>query len=221
MKIYNLALVCLAVLSICCIGSVSGSDDIDKRVAMCLKHRAGLHGAKKTCDCGGDPLLCTCGPACGCANCPLHNPKVKSPGPLEWAIYQAEHNRAVAQNKPLIIWVGETSPICEQRWSQYLHARLSEYDGQGWSTNGPEVIVARPDGFGGMTLAGRLDGIPLLSQVQAALSGQRKEVQAQPNFFPASTVPIMPQYQPMSFMPAMPMMGGFGGGFGGGGGGGC
>lgn len=166
--------------------------------------------------------LCPCGPSCKCTegecgsvNCPSLK---KSPGPVEWALYMVQYNKALVDNKPLLVWVGETCPSCERQWTSYIHARLSEYDGtDGVTDTGPEVIIAKPDGLGGMTIAGKLKGIPVLNQVQEILS-PKPAFQQQSYCTPTVYSP------PPMFMMPMPMMGGFGG-FGGGGmmmgGGGC
>lgn len=157
-----------------------------------------------TCDCSGDASLCTCGPNCQCPGCAASKKQPQSPGPIEWALYMVQYQKALRANKPLLIWVGETCPICEQQWSDYVHARLSEYDME----TGPEVIISKPDGLGGMDLLGRLPGIPKLEAVNNLLSPTvQYKATYQPTFF----------MQPMSTM--MPMMGGFGGGMIGGGGG--
>lgn len=149
------------------------------------------------------PLDCACGPDCPCTagECGSPNcPSLKAaPGPIEWIIYQTKYNQAVRQNKPLLIWVGVACPPCEQQWAEWIHAHLSEYDGPPYESSpyrGPGVIVARPDGMGGMTRTGTLSGVPLQSEVQALL-GLRK----------AAPLTFAPPVMPM-----MPMMGGFGGG---------
>lgn len=152
--------------------------------------------AKGVCACGAK---CDCkNGECGDANCP--SLKVSSPGPLEWAVYLAQYNRALSANKPLLIWVGETCPACESAWSEYVHARLSDYHDE----TGPEVIVAKPDGLGGMSVVGRLDGIPKKDQVTGLIQGVQSR---------AVTPAAPPVFQPT---PMMLMMGGFGGGCAGG-----
>lgn len=170
------------------------------------KGGCGCSCAERGCNCA---IPGECGdPGCCCGR------KAKSPGPIEWAIYEAQYNKALKANKPLLIWVGETCPSCESRWTEYVHARLSEYDGKNGTETGPEVILARPDGLGGMTIAGRLDGIPAKTAVDGLLN---------PAPPPRPVVQFAPRPIPM-MMPMMPM-GGFGGGmmggFGVGGGGSC
>jgi len=65
-------------------------------------------------------------------------------------------------------------------------------------------MVATPDGLGGMTIAGYLQGIPQKTQVDALAAIPRRIVQGAPqfNFSPVMAAP----------MPMMPMMGVFGGG---------
>lgn len=67
---------------------------------------------------------------------------------------------------------------------------------------GPGVLVMKPDGNGGMTIVGKLEGIPALSSVQADLQGVQQTQQVQQAF--------QPVFRPMPTM--MPMMGGFCGG---------
>jgi len=153
---------------------------------------------------------------------------INEPGPVEWAIYEMQYQRALKGNMPLLIWVGVTCPKYETAWTQYVHAHLSEYHGE----TGPEVIVCHEDGLGGMTIAGRLAGIPTLASVQGLLkprSNPRDDpTWGNPN--PYNTNPHWP-YQavaPVSLplvgsccgpMGCGPMIGGFGmpmGGFGGG-----
>lgn len=193
------------------------------------------------CSCGS---TCTCqGGECGDPACPTLDPfsirnsrgRKSSPGPIEWAIYEMQYNKAIKENKPLLIWVGETCPACENSWTQYIHARLSEYDGTKGTEKGPEVMVCKPDGLGGMNVLAHLDGIPSKSAVEAIMSPQQTQttqIQASiplNNIIPQQLVfqPTFPMMGGCSMGCGMPMMGGFGGfgggmmgGFGGGFGGG-
>lgn len=130
-------------------------------------------------DCGclvGAPCVCGTDCACGAARLVVHARPAQAPserpGPVEWALYRLAYERAVGQNRPLIIWVGETCPSCEASWPEYVHARLSEYDGPPYETTpyrGPGVILAKPDGLGGMDRLGTLSGVPSRDQVKALL----------------------------------------------------
>ena len=153
------------------------------------------------CDCPcGENCTCTAG-ECGCA-CGVS--VKRSPGVVEWAIYRVQYEKAIKENKPLLIWVGETCPLCENNWPEFIHARLSEYtDG----SKGPCVIVGKPDGMGGLNRVATINGIPTLPEVNAAVATHTATAQVVQRFVP------MPPPMPMM----MPMMGGFGGGRGGGG----
>lgn len=179
--------VCLVVCATFCTESVYGSDaktDARIRVALALTN-AGKVQTQTHCYCGGDPSVCTC-TDCQCLNgqsCLA----AKSSGPLEYAIYLAAYDSALRQNKPLLIWVGETCPACENRWTEYVHARLSQFGG--WGTTpieqGPEVIVAKPDGLGGMDLTGRFQGIPTKASVEGLLNPVRQGILSRPLSAPA------------------------------------
>lgn len=187
---------------------------------------------------------CPCGASCNCLtgecgspDCPsLAKTSVKSPSAIEWARYLVKYNLAISQKKPLIIWVGETCPPCEAKWTDFVHAHLSEYDGAKGVEAGPEVIIGKPDGLGGITVAGRIDGIPTKPAIDAllALKSNSRDDPTWGNVnpynhnshWPYQSLRIAPPMSMLSFRPMMaPMMpimggfGGFGGGFGGGGGG--
>lgn len=187
------------------------------------------------CSCGAS---CTCiGGECGDPRCPNIDPfsarnavkRNRGPGPIEWVIYEAQYNKAIKQNKPLLVWVGETCPSCESTWSQYIHARLSEYDGPKGVETGPEVMICKPDGLGGMNILARLDGIPSKPVVEALLNPSQTQSTSTGSNTLSTTIPQQLVFRPMSMpMMSMPMMGmggfgmgGFGGGFGGGMVGGC
>lgn len=216
-KILPLLLLTCVLCFAVCLGKVQPAElSPEARAKVALAFVSNSPKAR-TCDCGGNASICTCGPNCDCPGCAINaNVYKKAPEPIEWALYRVQYEKAVAQNKPLIIWVGETCPACENRWTNYLHARLTEFGG--WSgvplEQGPKVIVAKPDGLGGMNVVGRLEGIPGATAISDLLSHQRQAVQS-----PITCV------SPMMCMPVCdPMMGGFSGGMmmgGGGGGGGC
>lgn len=194
------------------------------RVALALSKTS-------SCPCGAN---CNClAGECGSPNCPsLTKTSVKTPGAIEWARYLVKYNIAISQKKPLLIWVGEACPPCEAKWTDLVHAHLSEYDGDKGAETGPEVIIAKPDGLGGMNICGRINGIPQKPQIDAILALTKRGTNGNvgsgpscqsPAYLPSQVLP-QPTYIPMispmmPMMRPMPMMG-FGG-FGGFSGGGC
>lgn len=196
----------------------AGEMDVRTRVALALQQ------AKNKSPCGCTSCTCAAG-ECGDLFCPANARTTTrsnyptAPGALEWQLYLLQYQKAVKAGKPLLIWVGETCPACESNWSEWVHARLSDYNGE----TGPEVIVAKPDGLGGMSILSRLDGIPSHNAIAALLESRPQATQAG-----AVAMPVlrpMPMMMPMMGgcgpMGCGPMMGGFGGGMMMGGGGGC
>ena len=193
------------------------------RVALALAAVQAKPAKNLDCPCGAT-CTCTAG-ECGSPNCPSLRAKktAEAPGPIEWLAYKLAYSTAVREHKPLLIWVGETCPACEAEWGEYVHARLSEYDGDTTIYRGPGVIIGRPDGMGGMDKIGTLSGIPTKDAVKTLLAPVPKNPYDDNPHWPYRSVPqaFLPMMPPP--MPMMPMggFGGFGGGFGGGGGGGC
>lgn len=121
--------------------------------------------------------------------------------------YQKAYERALRENKPFLIWVGQVCLPCEQKWSDCIHARVKEYDGPRGTEPGPCVIIGIPDGDG-FRRAGTLQGCPTRADLDRLLN------------LPKQIAPPVIQ-QALSFKPMIPI-GGFGGGMMmGGGGGGC
>lgn len=186
------------------------------------------------CTCGTatkrPPILgsCKCGVNCPChagecgdLGCPTaHGPKE---GIGDVLAYRIGYNRAISQNKPLLVWVGETCPACEAQWTQFVHCRVSKWDSRITDSpiaeyDGPGVKILKPDGLGGLTTAGTLDGIPTQLAVTSLLQEKQQAVTQQAVQQPQLVFRPMPMMPPP--MPMMPM-GGFGGGMMMGGGGGC
>jgi len=192
-----LFLTTFALLVPCCPdGYGAQPTDARTRAALALAHLNPVKKEQADCGCGG-VLPCSCGPNCTCGFVDK-----KQPGLIERSVYLVHYNRAVAANKPLLVWIGEACPPCESAWTEFEHAHLSEYPAQSGTVTGPCVMVTRPNGLGGMTIAGYLQGIPSKAQVDALAAIPRQTIQFVPqqfNFVPA----------PMSMMP---MMGNFGGG---------
>lgn len=214
----SLVLLTLLSWSSICLNVFSQETDksaaIRARVALSLsqaKHKAkrGACHCDLSCDCSCSNCQCTFPGECGSSTCTCGlNTTAQSPGPLEWVIFEAQYSRALKAQKPLLIWVGETCPACENQWTDYIHARLTEYRGE----KGPEVIVGKPDTLG-FSVVGRFNGIPRREQVAAALGVLTKvSATASPDPLPLFIPQFIPQF--------IPMMGGGGGG-GGGGGRGC
>ena len=153
--------------------------------------------ASAGCPCGAS-CTCTAG-ECGARDCP--SPSKTGPGPWEWAVYQVQYNRAVRQNKPMLIWLGETCPACEEQWTEFVHTRLSEFDSPSRGTEkGPACVVCKPDGLGGMNRLATLNGIPTRAEVDALVAEG-----------PVSSTPAVQTFRVIPMMRPM-MMGGFGGG---------
>jgi hypothetical protein len=130
---------------------------------------------------------------CGDIGCP---PRI----PGDWLMYKIGYEKAISSNLPLLVWVGETCISCEKQWTEYVHCNISVFDSgvvdaQVTTYLGPGVMVLKPDGLGGMTIVGKLSGIPTKEQVDSALNPLPAVIQK-------TAQPRMP----------MPMMGGFGGG---------
>lgn len=161
-----------------------------------------------TCSCG-ENCTCTAG-ECGSDGCPaLTTSTYAQPGPGEWVVWNIQYERAVKSNKPLLTWVGETCPACQEQWGEFVHAYLSEFDSPAGNYQGPGVVLCKPDGLGGMDRVGTLGGIPTRQSVDAlagltvnTVSWNQQPVRyvQTPTFVPA------PMFQPM------PMMSYFGGG---------
>lgn len=114
---------------------------------------------KAACPCG-DKCTCTAG-ECGSPDCPSLKGK---------STYEARYALAVRTGKPLLIWVGEACPVCEGKWADWIHVRVKDWQGQRCD---PCVIVARPDGRGGLESAGVIAGIPTRADVEDRLTPPR------------------------------------------------
>jgi len=231
MKYLLLILLCLFFLCPLLAASEADTDRAAQVLVRALQKRGTPITYKVPgCACGAD---CTCVSGdCGDPNCPsLTKRKVstKTQTPGEWLLYEVRYAQALKANKPLLIWVGEACPPCEAKWTDFVHAHLSEYDGNKGKEVGPEVIIAKPDGLGGMDIKGRIDGIPTKLAIDAMLR-PRSDPRDDPTYdnvnpynhnphWPYQSRLVMPPPMPM-MRPMMPMMGfgGFGGGFCGGGG---
>lgn len=177
---------------------------------------------------------CSCGASCNCISGECGDPnchsltKTSKKSAIEWARYLVKYNIAISQKKPLLIWVGEACPPCEAKWTEFVHAHLSEYAGDKGTETGPEVIIAKPDGLGGMDISGRINGIPQKTQIDAILALPRGNPRDDPtwdNVNPYNTNPhwpyksALPMVMPQSMMVMRPMIpmammrfGSFGGG---------
>lgn len=155
----------------------------------------GRQGAKKPpacqcfddCDCqlGQRGEDCACGGGCPCAR--LSGRKALT---LAEAI-----DKAVRQDKPLLVWVREVCPPCEHAMPDYIHVHVSRYEGTNDVVTKCGVIVGKPDGQGSIDRLATLPGFPTAEQVAAVLAPK-----ATPTMY----------YRPAPVM-MMPMMG-FGGG---------
>lgn len=222
MKLFSSVLLVALAATLICVPQLYADSATQARVKAALA----IAKTKAKAGCGCDPCTCVAG-ECGSPNClsltrvtRSKYPTLKeNPGPIEDAAYLIQYNKAIQQNKPLLIWVGETCPSYEQQWTEFVHARLSEYDGKQGAEFGPEVIVGKPDGLGGMDLLSRLNGIPTKNAVDAVVALAKPAEYTNPYktnpHWPYQSV--QPMFQPMPMM--MPMMGGcdpMGCGFGGG-----
>lgn len=128
---------------------------------------------------------------------------------MEWVLFQVQRGKALSANKPLLVWVGESCPTYERAWVDFVHARLTKYDGDRGVEKGPLVLVCKPDGSNKLSIVARLAGIPERTIVDGSL-------------FPQEQIPPSPVSQitpPFFTLPMQPMFNGFSGG--GSGGGGC
>jgi hypothetical protein len=170
---------------------------------------------------------CGCNNACGCgttAGCsgdcwPGCETLTKAGG----LTYSDAYRRAVREGRPLVCWVGFACPSCERECADAVHVHVDSFRGD----DSPCVVVARPDGRGGMDRVASLTGAMGPGRLAGALlSRPTAGVAASGGFAPAfgqggcangSCGAVGGFYGPP------PMAGGgfFGGGFGGGGGGGC
>jgi hypothetical protein len=109
------------------------------------------------------------------------------------------HRRAIKENKPLLLWVGQPAravPGC-------VSVHLERYQ----RAHSPGVVVGMPDDDGEVTRVADLSGAPSDREIKAKAVLPTPEPQAAPSY----------QFAPQAYA------GGFGGfgGFGGGSGGGC
>lgn len=84
-------------------------------------------------------------------------------------------DRAVAENRPLLIWIRQVCVPCQKAMPDCLHVHVTEYQGERDLVQDCSVIVGRPDGRGGLTRVATIPGCPddLKQQVQAALAPPR------------------------------------------------
>ena len=133
--------------------------------------------------------------------------------------YEQGYAKAVAENKPLLVWVGHyTVPGYTSHWAaaagwvQCVKDRLADCPGGG-------LCAARPDGQGGLERLGCVpDKDRPVQEAEVLLMLQRPSV-----IHAASAPPVTFRAAPQFFAPAPAAFGGFGGGmrFGGGFGGAC
>ncbi len=142
-------IVAVSLLCICISqGQVPAHSETVPNVALAatLSPRVEAPKAKQAfCKCGAN---CECGIDCRC------NELSTDAGRLS-----AAAKRAVADGKPLLIWVGQTC-ACDREMSDFVHVHLGEYDGIRGKETSQEVIVGKPDGKGGFTVAARIAGCP-------------------------------------------------------------
>jgi len=191
MKTLLFSVLLLYPLAFCCPKACGAKPaDARTRAALALAHLNPVKKEQADCGCGG-VLPCSCGPNCQCGFVGK-----KDPRPIEWLVYEVQYNKALTQNKPLLVWVAETCPPCESKWTEFIHAHLSDYTPQGGlSYHGPGVVVARPNGDGmGMTVTAKIDGIPTQASVDAAanISRQVFRVLPQVSYVQTPQVTFMP-----------------------------
>lgn len=140
----------------------------------------------------GDPA-CTCGTkakkqtacpcGCGCTTCACTYPaECGNPSCTCGSKLAAKHaltleeaaDKAIRQNKPLLVWVAEVCPPCEKKMPGYIHVHVAGYSGYQTTIAEPSVLVAKPDGQGGLNIVKVLPGIPDVRDVQTALAPPRQ-----------------------------------------------
>lgn len=185
-----------------------------------LKGRAAVPtGQHCTCpSCGCSRCLCVADGKCICPCCGVQN-QPAAPAP---STFKLLFDRAMTEDRPLVMWIAEVCPPCEAKMRGYVHAHLEDYEGDAT----PRVIVGRPNDKGGMDRLATFPGIPDTEQIKAAARGTPTPAPApaQPvpvSFFRPAPMPMFGGGMPGMFGGGIPMMGGFGGGMMGGGGGGC
>lgn len=155
------------------------------RVALALAVAAEpprVRPARRGCPCG-----CSCGGACQCASpgqCGEPDCTCGAAKRPARSSFSAAYHRAIAEGRPLLIWVAEVCPPCEVKMSGYVHAHVQQYDGYSGLVTEPCVVVGRPDGMGGLVRVGTLPGIPTPEQVRAILAPRLVPI-AQPSYRPA------------------------------------
>ena len=122
--------------------------------------RPGFVPPAGACVCAGG-CACLVG-ECGAAGCPAAGQVQRRALP-----FAAARLAAIEENKPLLIWVGQSRPVIEALWPQYVHTEEGTYP----RAYNPGVVVGKPDGLGGLDRAGDLPGLPSRQQVQSVVDG--------------------------------------------------
>ncbi len=159
------------------------------------------------------PVKAECGCGCGCVNCTCAFPgECGSPFctcggmSLRQAALDMAFERAIQENKPVLVWVAMVCPPCEKVMPDYIHVHVTSFRKFTESC----VLVGQPDGNGGIKHVVTFLGCPTAAEVSNVLAAKTSSV--------VSYIP--PPIQQMAYSPmrSMPMMMGGGGG---GGRGGC
>lgn len=148
-----------------------------------------------TADCGCAATgACPCGPDCPCPGCPVG---------CSCRSYAAAYARAVAEGRPLLTWVGPGFlPALCKPYADCVCCSVGTLEG----CQGPCLVVAKPDGQGGLLWLATLPYQPLVSEVRAVL--------APPAALAIPSEPFFREYAPAAMRPQPVQF--FGGGFGGG-----
>lgn len=124
------------------------------------------------CGCSCTDCLCATGQPCGDPGCICAAKKGLS--------LSAALEKAVAYDRPLLIWVREVCPPCEAQMSEYIHVHVEQYQGANDLVDYPAVIVGKPDGQGGITRVATFSGIPSKEQVSEALNPRPRMIYLPP-----------------------------------------
>lgn len=192
-------------------------DCIDKKGCKCKDPTCSCN---KACKCGDKDCTDAKGCKCKSGSCTC-NPKTTKTAALP--SYAQQKARAVYENKPLIVWIGQVSTYNEDRMPEFLHARV----GAGWGgEQGPAVALCLPwnytegKGLWWAETLGATAGAPMIRDRVSYHLNPANHEQKQPKKDASNESPTAPTYY-YQMQPAY-QPGSFRGNFGRGGrGGGC
>jgi hypothetical protein len=124
---------------------------------------------------------CGCADSCRCVAGECGSPECAALRDED--AYARAYRQAQARGVPLVLWIAEVCPACEQEMNGCVHGRLARWE----DDTTPRAVIARKVG-GRLCEIGQLPGIPTVEQIQRLLS--------RPTFAPQT---FQPAFQPVFF----------------------